>query len=70
VQPGDNLWTIATDALARATARDRAALDPAEIARYWRAVCDANAATVRSGNLDVIVPGEVIALPALPPANS
>ena len=63
VQPGDNLWTIAADALARATARDRADLDAAEIARYWRAVCDANATTVRSGNLDVIVPGEVIALP-------
>jgi hypothetical protein len=63
VQAGDNLWTIAADALAHATARDRASLDDAEIARYWRAVCDANATTVRSGNLDVIVPGEVIALP-------
>jgi hypothetical protein len=63
VQPGDNLWTIAADALARATARDRAGLDDEEVARYWRAVCDANATTVRSGNLDVIVPGEVIALP-------
>jgi hypothetical protein len=63
VQRGDNLWTIAADALARATMRDRADLDDAEIARYWRAICDANAATVRSGNLDVIVAGEVIALP-------
>jgi len=66
VQPGDNLWTIAADALARATARDRAGLDDAEIARYWRAVCDANATTVRSGDVGVIVPGEVIALPRVP----
>jgi hypothetical protein len=65
VEAGDNLWTIAADALARATDRDRAAIDDAEIASYWRAVCDANAATVRSGSLDVIVPGEVIALPPL-----
>jgi hypothetical protein len=63
VQAGDDLWTIAADALARATMRDRAGLTDAEIARYWRAMCDANAATVRSGDLDVIVPGEVIALP-------
>jgi hypothetical protein len=70
VQAGDNLWTIAADALARATARDRAGLDAAEIARYWRAVCDANATTVRSGNLDVIVPGEVITLPPLSSASS
>jgi len=70
VQAGDNLWTIAADALARATARDRAGIADAEIARYWRAICDANATTVRSGNLDLIAPGEVIALPPLPPASS
>jgi len=68
VQAGDNLWAIAADALARATGRDRAGLDDGEIARYWSAVCAANAATVQSGNVDVIVPGEVIALPPPPAA--
>ena len=34
-------------------------------ARYWVAVCDANRARVRSGNLNLIYPGELIVLPAL-----
>ena len=63
--PGDNLWTLAADHLAAATGRARATLDDREIARLLGAVCDANRARVRSGNVSLIYPGEVIVLPAL-----
>jgi nucleoid-associated protein YgaU len=63
VTPGDNLWELSAAALARGTARDRATIADDEIARYWRAVCDANRDTLRSGNVNVIYPGEIVALP-------
>ena len=63
---GDNLWDLAAAALARATGRERAALDEGEIARYWSVVCDANRATVRSGDVNLIYPGEVLVLPSWP----
>ena len=34
-----------------------------EIARYWRTVCDANRDTLRSGNVDLVYPGEIVTLP-------
>ncbi|HEY3190410.1 MAG TPA: hypothetical protein VGJ70_23165 [Solirubrobacteraceae bacterium] len=66
VQPGDNLWTIAADALASATGRDRVSLSDAEIGRYWTAVCDANRTAFRSGDVDLIAPGEAVTLPPVP----
>ena len=60
---GDNLWDLAAAALARATGRERAALGDDEVARYWNVVCDANRATVRSGDVHLIYPGEVLVLP-------
>ena len=65
VVPGDSLWGIAAAHLAATTTRPRAAISDAEIARYWVAVCDANRARVRSGNVNLIYPGELIVLPAL-----
>ena len=65
VAPGDSLWAIAAAHLAATTSRPRAAISDTEIARYWVAVCDANRARVRSGNLNLIYPGELIVLPAL-----
>jgi hypothetical protein len=59
VQPGDNLWSIAAADLRE---RDPAA-EPAEIARYWRRVVAHNAASIRSGDPDLIFPGETIVLP-------
>jgi hypothetical protein len=63
VAPGDNLWSLSADALARATGRAHAALADDEIARYWIAVCNANRATLRSGDVNLIHPGEVVLLP-------
>ena len=66
VAPGDNLWDLSAAALARATGRERVDLGDDEIATYWSVVCDANRATVRSGDVNLIYPGEVIVLPSVP----
>lgn len=63
VRPGDNLWGLAAEALAAATGRPRATLGDAEIAPYWRTVCDANRASLRSGDVNLIYPGERVVLP-------
>jgi hypothetical protein len=63
VTPGDNLWELSAAALARATARERVALTDDEIARYWRNVCDVNRDTLRARDVNVIYPGEIVALP-------
>jgi nucleoid-associated protein YgaU len=63
VAPGDNLWTIARDRLAEVTGRPAAELGEREVARYWLEVVDANRATLRSGDPDLIFPGETIKLP-------
>jgi nucleoid-associated protein YgaU len=60
---GDNLWTIARDRLAKVTRRPAAELGEREIARYWLDVVDANRASLRSGDPDLIFPGELIRLP-------
>ncbi|MEX1008240.1 MAG: hypothetical protein WD271_10410 [Acidimicrobiia bacterium] len=63
VAPGDNLWDLSASALASETGRERGTLENDEVARYWRTVCDANRETLRSGNVNLIYPGEVVALP-------
>jgi hypothetical protein len=63
VAPGDNLWELSAAEFARATGRGSADLANDEIASYWSVVCDANRATVRSGDVNLIYPGEVIVLP-------
>jgi hypothetical protein len=63
VGEGDNLWTIARDHLARVTRRRAGDLAEREIARYWLDVVDANRAGLRSGDPDLIFPGEMIKLP-------
>ena len=61
VVTGDNLWTISAGHL-RALFPD---LEPAtdEIAAYWRRVIEANTANLRSGNPNLIHPGEQIVMP-------
>src|SRR6266508_2277264 len=54
VAPGDSLWTIA----ANRTAGD-------EVDAYWTRLVDANRDTLRSGNPNLIYPGEVLELPPL-----
>jgi hypothetical protein len=66
VAAGDNLWRIASAHLA--VGRGRVVHDD-EIVPYWRAVVAANRTTLRSGDPNLIFPGEIVTLPALPPAE-
>lgn len=59
VRAGDNLWTIARDALENGTQAGA----PAAIAPYWRRVIAANTATLRSHDPNLIFPGERVVLP-------
>jgi len=65
VRRGDHLWSLSEHHLQRAW--NRSSLDDHEIARYWVQVIEANQATIRSGDPDLIYPGEVITLPTVPP---
>jgi LysM domain len=62
VEKGDNLWKIAATELA-----DARHTEPgnAEIASYWLAVIEANEPTIKSGDPDLIYPGETITLPTI-----
>ena len=62
VQRGDNLWTIAAGHLAD-TGVTRS---NGQIAPYWRELVQENRASLRSGNPDLIFPGETVALPPAP----
>jgi nucleoid-associated protein YgaU len=62
VVPGDNLWRVA--------AAQVEAVGPSEttermIATYWRQLIEANIASLRSGDPNLIYPGEILALPRL-----
>ena len=59
---GDNLWDLAATRLAARPGQPAATLP--EIAAYWVRVCLANQATLRSGDPNVIYPGETIELPS------
>ena len=57
VVAGDSLWSIAEAAVPADTADRSTAVDA-----YWRSLVELNAATIRSGDPDLIFPGEVIIL--------
>lgn len=57
---GDHLWKLATDELRRRLGREPS---PAEIVTYWREVVRTNRENLRSGDPDLIFPGERILLP-------
>lgn len=59
---GDNLWTISESHLSTRLGRPASA---AEITPFWSAVIQANAATLSSGDPDLIFPGEVMILPPI-----
>lgn len=65
VAPGENLWEIARSHLASATGRDAAEIRTREVAGYWMRMLAANRARLRSGNPDLIYPGEYVRLPAV-----
>lgn len=60
VRPGDNMWLLAERRLREI--RGRAVTD-ADIAPYWLAVIAANHSRIRSGDPDLIFPGEVLLMP-------
>lgn len=63
VQRGDHLWSIATAEVARREGRDPSGLQATDIAPYWLEVVAANRHRLRSGDPDVLLPGERIVLP-------
>lgn len=63
VVAGENLWTISESHL-KAALPDRD-IGASEIAVYWRRVIDANSPMLRSGDPNLIYPGELILLPAI-----
>ena len=65
VRPGDHLWSIAEDVLTQRTGR--AIVPDHEIAPFWRTLIEANRDSLRSGNPDLIYPGEVLTIPEASP---
>lgn len=59
VQKGDHLWKISARQL------DEQASD-GEIFPYWRRVVEVNTPRLKSGDPDLIYPGEIVHLPAIP----
>ena len=62
VEKGDHLWKIAARRLGDGSTND-------EIAPYWREVVEINTPLLRSGDPDLIYPGEVVELPRLSPGR-
>ena len=60
---GDSLWTIAATQLAQVTGRPAASLTTVEVTDYWERLCDLNRPRLRSGDVNLIYPGEAIVLP-------
>ena len=62
---GDNLWTIARDRLTEALGGGSGKPTNREVANYWLQVIEANRHRLRSGDPDLIHPGETIVLPPI-----
>ncbi|HEY3143827.1 MAG TPA: LysM peptidoglycan-binding domain-containing protein, partial [Acidimicrobiales bacterium] len=65
VEPGDHFWGLAERQLETAWGRSVSA---EEIVPYWRNLIDANQVNIRSGNPDLIFPGEQFSAPPPPPS--
>jgi nucleoid-associated protein YgaU len=59
VERGDHLWKISARHLNGVAPED-------PIAPYWREVVTVNTPRLRSGDPDLIYPGEIVELPAIP----
>ena len=60
---GENLWLIAANQLAAITDRSLDEVPQPDIARYWERVIETNRADLRSGDPNLVYPGEVITFP-------
>ena len=63
VSPGESLWSIAATTL---TSHLGTAPMPGEIDPFWREIVRLNLPNLRSGNADLIHPGEVVMMPDRP----
>ncbi len=66
VAVGESLWVIAAEDLAAHRGLPAAELAEAAVAAHWRAVIEVNADRLRSGDPDLVFPGEQLRLPAPP----
>ena len=64
VRPGDHMWSLAEQRLALVRGRE---VSDVEIAPYWLQVVGANLSRIRSGDPDLIFPGEILVLPPVDP---
>lgn len=62
VRPGDHLWGIAEAHLSEVLGRSPS---DAELATYWAHLVDVNRSGLRSGDPDLIFPGEVVSCPPI-----
>ena len=60
---GDNLWRIARDHLSRQRSGGSGRPTNNEVAAYWIKLVEANRDRLRSGDPDLIYPGERVTLP-------
>ncbi|MGE3619792.1 MAG: LysM peptidoglycan-binding domain-containing protein [Acidimicrobiia bacterium] len=60
VTTGDTLWSLAADHLDERWGRPAT---ETEITRHWVEVVAANEGRIRSGDPDVVYPGEIVVLP-------
>ncbi len=65
VVAGDSLWSIAASQVAQRAGGSPGSVPAAEVVPYWQQLCNANRASLRSGDVNVIYPGEQITLPPM-----
>jgi hypothetical protein len=63
VTGGEHLWSIAAARVASASGTPATNLSPADIAPYWLRVVELNRHRLRSGDPNLVYPGEVLELP-------
>jgi hypothetical protein len=63
VADGEHLWELAAREVARVRGMARGAVADDDIGPYWLAVCDANRARLRSGDVNLVYVGETVVLP-------
>lgn len=67
VSPGENMWSVSEQVLERhalASGRPGTVGEP-DVARYWARLIDLNRTTLRSGDPDLVFPGERLTLPSV-----